>query len=185
MMRNGGQTTTIAVAAILAACSPPPKTEAPVVALAVDTAAIAATIRAGEAKWGAEYEARDAEAVGAHYALDAVFMPLDAPPFRGREALIAAMKTAPADKDYTMVFAPESVDVAASGDLAVSIGSFEQHRSIPTKVVKTGTYLVSYRKQPDGAWLVTALSSTLDAPLGKGVSKMAAAAKPADSKEAR
>jgi uncharacterized protein (TIGR02246 family) len=184
MTGNGGLTATIAAAAILAACSPPPKAEAPPAAApAVDTAAIAATIRAGEAKWGTEYEARDAEAVSAHYAPDAVFMPLDAPPFRGREALIAAMKKAPADKDYTMVFVPESVDVAASGDLAVSIGSFEQHRSLPTKVVKTGTYLAAYRKQPDGAWLVTALSSTLDAPLGKRVSKMAAADKPADSKK--
>jgi ketosteroid isomerase-like protein len=180
---NGGKTTTIAVAAILAGCAAQPKTEAPAAAPAVDTAAIAATIRAGEVKWGAEYEARDAEAVGAHYAPDAVFMPLDAPPLHGREALIAALKKAPADNGYTMVFAPENVDVAASGDLAVSIGSFEQHRSLPTKVVKTGTYLASYRRQPDGAWLVTALSSTLDAPLGKGVSKIAAAAEPADSKK--
>jgi ketosteroid isomerase-like protein len=108
-------------------------------------------------------------------------MPLESPPLRGREALIAAIKRAPEDKDYTMVFIPEKVDVAASGDLAVSIGSFEQHRSLPVKMVKTGTYLVSYRKQPDGAWLVTALCSTLDAPLGKGVSKMV---KPADNKSA-
>jgi uncharacterized protein (TIGR02246 family) len=184
MIRNGGLTTTIAAAAILIGCSPPPKTEAPAPAPVVNTAGIVATIQAGEARWGKEYEARDAEAVGAHYAPDAVFMPLDAPPFRGRDALIAAMKKAPADKDYTMVFVPESVDVAARGDLAVSIGSFEQHRSLPAKVVKTGTYLVSYRKQPDGAWLVTALCSTLDAPLGKGVSKMTPAAKSADSKDA-
>ena len=179
MMRNGGLTTTIATG-ILAACSPPPKAAAPSAAPVVDTAAVAAVIQGGEARWGKEYEARDAEAVGAHYAPDAVFMPLEAPPFRGREALIAAMKKAPVDKDYTMVFLPESVDVAASGDLAVSIGSFEQHRSLPVKVVKTGTYLASYRKQSNGAWLVTALCSTLDAPLGMGVSKMAAAAKPAD-----
>lgn len=181
VLRNGGLTT-ISLAAVMAACSPPPKVEAPASAPAsvVDTSAIVATIQSGEARWGKEYEARDAQAVGAHYAPDAVFMPLDAPPFRGREALIAAMKKAPEDKDYTMVFVPESVDVAASGDLAVSIGSFEQHRSLPAKVVKTGTYLVSYRRQPDGAWLVTALSSTLDAPLGKGVSKMAAEAKPAE-----
>jgi len=171
MMRTGALMP-IAAAAILVAGSPSPKAEAP--APVVDTSAIVATIQAGEAGWGKAYEARDAEAVGAHYAPDAVFMPLDAPPFRGREALIAAMKKAPADKDYTMVFIPEKVDVAASGDLAVSIGSFEQHRSLPATVVKTGTYLASYRKQPDGAWLVTALSSTLDAPLGKGVSRMAA-----------
>jgi uncharacterized protein (TIGR02246 family) len=182
-VRIGALATTIA-AAILAACSPPPTAKAPAAAPAVDTAAVAAAIQRGEARWGREYEARDAEAVGAHYAPDAVFMPLDAPPFRGREALIAAMKKAPADKDYTMVFVPERVDVAASGDLAVSIGSFEQHRSLPAKVVKTGTYLASYRRQPDGAWLVTALSSTLDAPLGKGVSRMAAPGETADSKKA-
>jgi ketosteroid isomerase-like protein len=180
MVRIGGLSTIITVAAISAACSPPPKVEAPTTAPTVDTAAVAATIQGGEARWGKEYETRDADAVGARYAPDAVFMPLDAPPFRGRAALIAAIKRAPADKDYTMVFVPESVDVAASGDLAVSIGSFEQHRSLPAKVVKTGTYLASYRKQPDGAWLVTALSSTLDAPLGKGVSKVGAA-KPADA----
>src|SRR5580692_7718876 len=134
MMRNGGLTTTIATG-ILAACSPPPKGVAPTATLAVDTATVASVIQRGEARWGKEYEARDAEAVGAHYTPDAVFMPLDAPPFRGREALIAAMKKAPVDKDYTMVFVPERVDVAASGDLAVSIGSFEQHRSLPVKVV--------------------------------------------------
>lgn len=173
---------TIAAATLLAACSPPPKANEPTTtAPPANVAAITSSIRAGEGKWGAEYEARDAEAVGSHYAPDAIFMPLESPPLRGREALIAAIKRAPEDKDYTMVFIPEKVDVAASGDLAVSIGSFEQHRSLPVKMVKTGTYLVSYRKQPDGAWLVTALCSTLDAPLGKGVSKMV---KPADNKSA-
>jgi ketosteroid isomerase-like protein len=176
-------TMTIAATALLAACSPSPKAEAPTAAPAVNIAAIALSIRAAEEKWGKEYEARDAEAVGAHYAADAVFMPLDAPPLRGREALIAALKRAPEDKDYTMVFVPEKVDVAASGDLAVSIGSFEQHRSLPSKVVKTGTYLVSYRKQSDGTWLVTALSSTLDAPLCKGETKLSSP-QPTDSKKA-
>jgi ketosteroid isomerase-like protein len=141
----------------------------------VDTAAIVKVIQSGEMKWGPEWEARNAEAIGSHFTVDGVFMPLDAPPLLGRAAIVAAMGKQPVDKDYTMVFLPESVDVAASGDLAISMGSFEQHRSIPMKVVKTGHYLMSYRKQPDGAWLVTAHSSTLDAPLGKGVSKLAVA----------
>src|ERR1700677_4108724 len=108
MILNRGLTTTIAVAGILLGCAPPPKTEAPALTPTpgVDTAAIVATIQAGEASWGKEYDAPDANAVGARYSPDAVFMPLDAPPFRGREALIAAMKKAPPDNDYTMVFVP-------------------------------------------------------------------------------
>ena len=169
-----GALATMIAAAILAAGSPPPTAMAPAAPPAVDTGAVAAAIQRGEARWGRENEARYAEAAGAHYALDAVFMPLHAPPFRGREAQIAAMKKAPADKNYTMVFIAERVEVAASGDLAVSIDSSEQDRSLPAKVFKTGNYLASYLKQPDGAWLVTARSSRLDAPLGKGVARMTA-----------
>jgi ketosteroid isomerase-like protein len=184
-MHKTGRLTTIAVAAIVGACSPSPKAQAPVPAPVVNTAAISATIQAGEASWGKEVDARDGEALGAHYAPDVVYMLLDAPPLRSREALSAAMKNAPPNKDISIIFVPKTVDVAASGDLAVSIGRFEYHHLPSAQVVLSGTYLASYRKQPDGAWLVTALSSTRDAPPDQGASKTATTTKSADSKKAR
>jgi uncharacterized protein (TIGR02246 family) len=150
-------TLTAASALALAACSPAATTTA---APAVDTAAIASAIRAGEAQWNADWVARDAAKIASHYAPDAVLMVPGIPVINGRDAVQAALNAGPlADQNFSLTFHAEDVQAATSGDVAYSRGVYEEHDTNARTHhvdVSTGSYVTVYRKQADGSWLAVA-----------------------------
>jgi ketosteroid isomerase-like protein len=94
--------------------------------------------------------------VGA-FAEDGIMVPPSGPlPAGGAKPIREVMAPAFAQKGYTLHWTPERADVAQSGDLGFTIGTYEQH--IPGKdgkvTVLTGRYVTIWRKQADGSWKV-------------------------------
>jgi len=61
-----------------------------------------------------------------------------------------------ADPNWSITWAPLYAEVAQSADLGYSTGSFEIHDKSPdgTPLVRKGSYVTIWRKQPDGTWKV-------------------------------
>jgi ketosteroid isomerase-like protein len=61
-----------------------------------------------------------------------------------------------ADPNWTITWAPLYAEAAQSADLGYTTGSFEIHdkASDGTSVVRKGSYVTIWRKQPDGSWKV-------------------------------
>ncbi len=143
----------VAIAVLLAGCSqaPPP---------APDTRERdAKAIRDFETAWQQSYATKDVDKIAMNYADDAsLFMP-DAPVITGIPAIKAALKPMVADKNLSLSFASDKVEVSRAGDLAYSQGAYTMTMTSPkTKKVVTekGKYVTVYRKQPDGAWKAVA-----------------------------
>ncbi|HEY1604621.1 MAG TPA: DUF4440 domain-containing protein [Allosphingosinicella sp.] len=122
---------------------------------AADTKAIADRIRQGEAQWVKDYAAHDVGKALAHYAPDAELMPSGMKPMTGTKSIEAGLKGLVGDPNFQLIFAADKVEVAASGDIAYSRGTYTLHASDPkTKqpITETGTYITTYKKQADGSW---------------------------------
>ncbi|HYJ52664.1 MAG TPA: DUF4440 domain-containing protein [Allosphingosinicella sp.] len=120
-----------------------------------DTAAIADAIRAQETQWAADYAARNADAIVAHYAPDGALASPGAPLAVGPEAVRAADREMLADPAFQLTFGNDRIQVAASGDLAYSRGRFTLHITDPgthQPATIAGNYLTVWQKQADGSW---------------------------------
>ncbi|HEY2179649.1 MAG TPA: nuclear transport factor 2 family protein [Caulobacteraceae bacterium] len=135
--------------AALAACAPKadkPKFNA---ARAVDA------IRADEVRWNADWKSGDAGKVVAHYAPDAVLMESGEAPVGGIEAIRAAVQKSIDDPAFSLSFSSDKVDVAASGDLAASKGTYaltSTDSATKAQSKAAGTFVTVYKPQPDGSW---------------------------------
>lgn len=122
-----------------------------------DVGAIKAAITADEKKWSDEFQAkpRNLEALLAHYAPDAYFVAPGLKPASGAADIRKAYQGGLTDPNFNISFAADNVEVAESGDLAVSRGRFNETYTDPaTKKPKadSGTFLTVYKKQPDESW---------------------------------
>lgn len=136
-----------------AGCAPPSEDTA------VDLQAEEAAVRAVSASWLAFDEQQDAAGVAGLFASDGTIVWEQRQPASGSEAVEAHMANAYAfTSDDQGSFGPERVDVAASGDLAVEQGSWEN----PTD---EGRYITVYRKVA-GDWKVAADMSLSTSPNG-------------------
>ncbi len=152
----------IALTLLLVGCNPAPPPPAP------DTReADARAIRDFEAAAVQADASRDVEKFTAFYANDAsLFMP-GAPVINGKAAIEAALKPMLADKNFSLTFASDKVDVAKSSDLAYSQGAYTMTMTAPkTKKVLTekGKYVTVFKKQADGSWKAVADIFNEDAP---------------------
>ena len=112
-------------------------------------------LKAEEAKWQRNYDARDAEGLGSHYASDGALASPGAPLATTARARKAALEGMAADPNMKMQFASDRTEVAASGDLAYTRGKFTMRSTDPASgQVRTdrGNYLTVWKKQPDGSW---------------------------------
>ena len=118
-----------------------------------DTDKISDTIKLQDVQWSKDYAAKDINGIESHYASDGV---LAGPGFIAetntarRQVLTALMS----DPNYKQTFTPDRVDVAKSGDLAVSRGHFAISMTDATNTVQEipGSYLTVYKKESDGSW---------------------------------
>jgi len=140
-----------AAGAILSGCSQ----QAAKAADPAQTAAVAAQIKATEAAWVKEYANRDVNRAVAHYSGDAMLMPAGMDRMSGPKAIRGGLEAMTKDPNFQLSFAAERVEVAASGDLAYTRGTYRMQSTDPkTKQahVETGNYITTYKKQPDGSW---------------------------------
>lgn len=151
----------VVMAASLVACD---KAVAP--APAVDKAKIADAVKADAHELITAFNARDAAKAVSHDAKDMVGMFHGTPNVVGMDQDLAMTKQQFADNSVAKIeVSNESVDVAASGDIAVYRASYSFSGVDPkTKkaITETGNWVVGY-KQEDGAWKI-AWNVVSDAP---------------------
>jgi ketosteroid isomerase-like protein len=126
-------------------------------ALAADTGKIAAAIRADVDQLVVQFNAHDAVAAVSHDAPGIVIMFHGTPNGVGQAADLAVTKQQVADPMAKVTVSDVTVDVAASGDLAVYRATYAYTATDPkTKgpVVEHGNWLIGYRLQADGTWKI-------------------------------
>ena len=124
-------------------------------------------INDNEAQWNRDYLAKDADLIASHYADDAVLIVPGMAAVTGKEAIRTSMQPMMADPAMTLVFKASKVDVAKSGDLAYSQGSYKLTVTDPAthKAINDhGSYVTTYRKQADGKWKAEVDIVTSDIP---------------------
>jgi uncharacterized protein (TIGR02246 family) len=112
-----------------------------------------------EAQWNQDYVGKDAARIASYYADDAVLITPGAPAFVGKDAIQKGLAQFLSDPGMTLRFHPSRVEVAKSGDIGYTEGSYTMTMTDPqTKQVMNdhGNYVTDYRKQPDGSWKAVA-----------------------------
>jgi uncharacterized protein (TIGR02246 family) len=125
-------------------------------------------IRDSEAAWVKAFATKEPEKAAAFYADNAASMLPDTPLMTGRKAIIAGMKPELGDPNFSLVFAPTKVEIAKSGDIAYSQGTFKYTTTDPKtrkRLGQAGNYVEVYKKQADGTWKVEEDIATEETPL--------------------
>jgi uncharacterized protein (TIGR02246 family) len=126
---------------------------------AADTAAASDAVNRTEQEMLAAFQAKDAAKLSSYYASDGVFATPGRPAAKGSDAVTKALTQDFSDPNFKLSFANEKTEVAASGDLAYTHGTFNVGYTNPqTKQAESGsgTYVTVFKKQPDGSWKVAA-----------------------------
>jgi uncharacterized protein (TIGR02246 family) len=157
MKRFATMCATTAIVLMVTACSQTPDThDADVKALQDD-----------ETQWNQDLASKDADKIVAHYADDAIVMASGMPPSSGKDTIRNIMKQMVSDPAMSLKFQSSKVEVAKSGDVAYTQGSYTMTMTDPqTKQVINdhGSYVTTYRKQPDGTWKAVADIATSEVP---------------------
>ena len=122
-----------------------------------DSAKIAAAIKANQAAQITAFNSCDAMKGIVFDAPDVVNMFHGNPNVVGAAADLAVAKKGCQDKTQRVTVANESVDVAASGDMAVYHSTYVFTGTDPkTKkaITENGNYLVGWKKESDGTWKI-------------------------------
>jgi len=92
-----------------------------------------------------------AEAFALYLADDAMQMPAGGNPVVGKKAILAEMGSG-----YVLSWEPKKAEVAKSGDLGWTWGTYELHTKDAEgkPIVRYGKYVNVWRKQKDGTWKV-------------------------------
>ena len=141
------------IALSLAACNPaappPPDTHDADVKAITDT-----EVQANQA-----WASRDADKIMAFYADDAVLMTPGAESVQGKDAIRNDLKQMLADPAVSLTFQSSKVDVAKSGDLGYTAGTYKLTVTDPAThkpITDHGNYVTTFRKQADGSWKAAA-----------------------------
>lgn len=116
-------------------------------------------IRDTETRWSQDFASKDPAKMASYYTDDATFMGPGMPPASGREAIQKFDAEMAKDPAFSLHFQSSKIDVASSGDLAYSRGTYTLTTTNPaTKkpIDDHGGYLTAFRKQADGSWKAVA-----------------------------
>jgi len=138
-----------AFAVLAASCAPKPQA-----AGTADTAALATALTQRDADWSKAAATRNAETVASYYAADAIVYPPNAPAVTGRANAKAVWASLFADSTFKLSWKTDHAQVATSGDLGFTAGTFEDSFKGPDgkPVHEKGKYVCIWAKQADGSW---------------------------------
>jgi uncharacterized protein (TIGR02246 family) len=125
-------------------------------------------IRDTEKQWNQDFVGKDPAKLAAHYTDDAVLMTPGESATNGRDAIQKMLQTMVTDPALSLKFQATKVDVASSGDLGYSRGTYTMTMTDPrTKKPMNdhGSYVTTYRKQADGSWKAVADIVTSEVPM--------------------
>jgi uncharacterized protein (TIGR02246 family) len=120
-----------------------------------------------EAGWNQEYAAKDLDKIAGHYSDDAVLMAPGMPASHGKDAIRALLTDMVKDPALSLKFQSATVEVAKSGDVGYTQGSYTMTMTDPASkqvVNDHGSYVTTYRKQADGSWKAVADIATSEVP---------------------
>lgn len=106
-------------------------------------------------QWAAAAESGDIQTLQAFWADDAVNLFPGAPVARGKQQILELVRRNRQTPGFSLRWTPEEGEVAESGDLGYTWGSFEMTRTDPetgSPVIKRGHYTCVWSKQDDGQW---------------------------------
>jgi uncharacterized protein (TIGR02246 family) len=112
-------------------------------------------IQANETQWVQDWQAKDSSKIMAHYADDAVLIVPASPAVTGKDAISKSLAGMLADPALSLKFQAAKTDVAKSGDLAYTQGSYTLTMTDPQSkqvINDHGNYVTTYRKEADGTW---------------------------------
>jgi ketosteroid isomerase-like protein len=117
-------------------------------------AADEAAIRQVDIAWAKDAAAGETDAVVAYYADDAMVLPPNEPMATSQEAIRKAWAEMLAAPGLGISWHPTKVEVARSGDIGYSVGTYEItiNDSKGNRVTDRGKYFSAWKKQPDGSW---------------------------------
>jgi len=150
----------LAVCAVMTGCKAP----------LVDKAQAVQSLKDNETQWNADFAAKDAAKVAAHYADDATFLIAGEKPTVGKDAIGAELKGMMSDPAFSLVLHTEKAIAAASGDIGFTQGSYALTLTNPmdkSVIHDNGSYITTYRKAGDGTWKAVSdapITSTPPAP---------------------
>ena len=122
---------------------------------AVDKIAIEKSVNDVEKGMRKAANDKDAAAFAANFVADAVMMTPGKPPMSGQDAIRAGIKALLSDPNFKVDFATDRVEVADSGEMAATRGSYTLTLTDPATqkpINDKGSYMTVFRKQKDGAW---------------------------------
>lgn len=119
----------------------------------VDLAKAAAEIRATDARWLAAAKSRDAAKAASFWSDDAMLIYPEMQPIVGKKALLDYVEGSFKDPDFSITFAPDTIVVASSGDMAYEIAiDTITYNDGKKRVTTMNNSVVVWRKQSDGQW---------------------------------
>jgi uncharacterized protein (TIGR02246 family) len=126
--------------------------------LAKKTSTDEEAIRKLDAEWSAAAQGKDVEKSVSVYAEDAVFLPNGAPIATGKTQIRDAWSHLLALPGVELKFAPTTIEVAKSKDMAYDVGTYQLKVNDPqgNPTTQIGKYVVVWKKQPDKQWKVVA-----------------------------
>lgn len=134
---------------------------------AVNKVAIERSVKDVEKSMLKAFTSKDAGAFAAFYTADAVFMTPSMAAVKGPAAIRGAMTAIMADPNLKGDWASDRTEVADSGDMVATRGTFTMTMTNPaTKKPFTdkGSYVTVFRKQKDAAWKAVLDINTSEVP---------------------
>ena len=130
-------------------------------------AADEAAIRKAEADWSKDTATKQASAMAAYYDEAGSVLPPNAPIATGKEAIGKVWEDMFALPGFSLHFESSKVEVARSGDIGYSEGSYELQMNDPkgNPMTDTGKFVTVWKKQADGSWKALADIFNSDLPV--------------------
>jgi len=141
-------------ALLLTACGSEARLNAP-----ADVSKAKRAVESVEKEMLADFEAKDAAKLTSHYSGDALVAMPGRPAAKGTDAIQRINAQDFADPNFRLNFRNERTDIADSGDLAFTQGTFDvtyTDAKSGKPVSGAGTYVTVFRKQSDGSWKAVA-----------------------------
>ena len=132
-----------------------------------------AAIRAADQEWNRVFAAKDLEKSVAACSDSAAVLAPNSPRATGREAIRKLFEGFFALPDLEITWTPSDIQVAKSGDLGFSTGSYRMSfKEASGKTVEDrGKYVTVWEKEKDGTWLALVDSFNSDLPAAAAPSK--------------
>ncbi|HXV14542.1 MAG TPA: DUF4440 domain-containing protein [Candidatus Krumholzibacteria bacterium] len=122
----------------------------------IDLEAERAALMDADKAWAATLAEKSVDGFTSYFTADAIVMPPHLPILVGIDAVRAWATESMALPGFSVTWTVTSADVAASGDMGYTLGTFVFQATMPdgSTITDPGKYTTIWKKQADGSWKV-------------------------------